>query len=218
MKSMKPLTLEALQEESIAFSKEQSGLLHSSLFGRANSKVVGTYFEKLLDARLSEKYEFVSGNSASGIDYPDLNVDVKVTSIAQPQSSCPYRSARQKVYGLGYDLLIFVYDRTELPEKKTTKIDFLHTLYVNKSRTGDWQTTNGILQILANDGNSDDLISFFIEKNFPIEEIGAIALAEEILKTPPELGYLTISNALQWRLQYTRAISQAGKVDGILEL
>jgi hypothetical protein len=28
--------------------------------------------------------------------------------------------------------------------------------------------------------------------------------------TPPELGYLTISNALQWRLQYSRVIEQAG--------
>jgi len=42
--------------------------LHLDLFGRANSKVVGTYFEKLLDKKLSEKYEFESGNSASGID------------------------------------------------------------------------------------------------------------------------------------------------------
>ena len=26
----------------------------------------------------------------------------------------------------------------------------------------------------------------------------------------PRLGYLTISNALQWRLQYSRVIEQAG--------
>jgi hypothetical protein len=31
-------------------------------------------------------------------------------------------------------------------------------------------------------------------------------------------GYLTVSNALQWRLQYGRVIAEAGKVDGILRL
>ena len=38
---------------------------------------------------------------------------------------------------------------------------------------------------------------------------------EELLMNPPELGYLTISNALQWRLQYSRVIETAGYVAGI---
>lgn len=36
---------------------------------------------------------------------------MKVTSIRQPQFSCPFKSARQKIYGLGYALLIFIYER-----------------------------------------------------------------------------------------------------------
>ena len=36
--------------------------------------------------------------------------------------------------------------------------------------------------------------------------------------SPPALGYLTISNALQWRLQYRRVLEHAGKVDGILRV
>jgi len=51
-----------------------------------------------------------------------------------------------------------------------------------------------------------------------IDSTEAETLAEEILRNPPELGYLTISNALQWRLQYSRVIEQAGKVDGIIRL
>ena len=43
----------------------------------------------------------------------------------------------------------------------------------------------------------------------------AAGLAEEVLANPPDIGYLTISNALQWRLQYRRAIIEAGAVDGI---
>jgi hypothetical protein len=53
------------------------------------------------------------------------------------------------------------------------------------------------------------------DKNLPVDDIEARNIAEEVLKEPPLQGYLTISNALQWRLQYGRVISQAGAVDGI---
>jgi hypothetical protein len=56
------------------------------------------------------------------------------------------------------------------------------------------------------------------DKNLPIEDIEAKKIAEELLKKPCEQGYLTISNALQWRLQYNRVIEKAGIVDGILKL
>ncbi|MGI8499745.1 MAG: hypothetical protein ACR2LR_01200 [Hassallia sp.] len=39
--------------------------------------------------------------------------------------------------------------------------------------------------------------------------IGREALSERILQQPPEIGYLTISNALQWRSQYSRIIQVA---------
>jgi len=52
----------------------------------------------------------------------------------------------------------------------------------------------------------------------PVDEIEAESLADEVLRNPPEIGYLTVSNALQWRLQYGRVIEQAGKVGGILRL
>lgn len=61
-----------------------------------------------------ENYLDQGGNSASGIDLPGLGVDIKVTSIKQPQSSCPFKSATQKVYGLGYGLLVFVYEYTSM--------------------------------------------------------------------------------------------------------
>ena len=79
-------------------------------------------------------------------------------------------------------------------------------IFVEKSRTADWQTTRGIREILAREGNADDLIGFFHDRNLPVDDIGAQQLAEEILAHSPEQGYLTISNALQWRLQYGRAL------------
>ncbi len=61
----------------------------------------------------------------------------------------------------------------------------------------------------------DDLIAFIQDKNLPIDEIEAKNIAEEILINHPIQGYLTISNALQWRLQYSRVIQKAGEIEGI---
>ena len=66
--------------------------------------------------------------------------------------------------------------------------------------------------------HKDDVIAFFQERMLPIDEIQADSLAEEVLQNPPILGYLTISNALQWRLQYSRVIQEAEKVEGIIRI
>jgi hypothetical protein len=52
----------------------------------------------------------------------------------------------------------------------------------------------------------------------PVDEIGVNQLADRILESPPHQGYLTISNALQWRLQYGRVIQQVGNVSGIIRV
>jgi hypothetical protein len=75
-----------------------------------------------------------------------------------------------------------------------------------------------LLRILENHANRDDILAFFAERMLPLDEIAAGVLADEVLKTRPQLGYLTISNALQWRLQYSRAIEQAGVVAGLIRL
>lgn len=40
-------------------------------------------------------------------------------------------------------------------------------------------------------------------------------MASDILKNPPAIGYLTISNALQWRLQYNRIVFLDEDINGI---
>ncbi|MCS7056215.1 MAG: hypothetical protein NZM18_08625 [Thermoflexales bacterium] len=64
----------------------------------------------------------------------------------------------------------------------------------------------------------DDILAFIEERRLPVDKIEAMALAEEVLARPPEVGYLTISNALQWRLQYGRVIEAAGEIPGIERL
>jgi hypothetical protein len=160
----------------------------------------------------------VAGSSAKGIDFPNLDVDLKVTSIRQPQSSCPFKSARQKIFGLGYGLLVFVYEKFDDPRTKTCRLNILHTIFVEAKRTADYQTTTGIRQILENNGNEDDLVAFMQDRYLPLSDIEAYQIAEELLQKPPEVGYLTISNALQWRLQYRRVIEQAGDVQWIIRV
>jgi hypothetical protein len=93
------LTIDILLAEAALFSVAESGHNEPSLFGIDNGKTVGTYLEHKFVAHLMDKYSFVGGNSASGIDIPSINVDIKVTSIKQPQSSSPFKDPRQKIYG-----------------------------------------------------------------------------------------------------------------------
>jgi len=216
---MKPkLTSEKLIFEAANFSEIESKYNEPSLYGVTDGKAVGTYLEHKFTAYLNGLYDYRVGNSASGIDYPDLDIDIKVTSIRQPQSSCPYKSARQKIFGLGYSLLIFVYEKTDNDKNRTGRLDMQHTIFVKKERTADYQMTRGVLDILKKDGNSDDLIAFIQDRNLPVDDIEARNIADEILNSPPIQGYLTISNALQWRLQYSRVIQKAGVVDGVLRV
>lgn len=212
------LTIEGLCAQAARFAQIESIYDEPALYGVTDGKAVGTYLEHKLTAYLAQNYSYPSGNSALGVDLPALEVDIKVTSIKQPQSSCPFKSATQKVFGLGYHLLIFVYDKYDDPENRTGRLDMQHTDFVDKSRTGDFQTTRGIIDILNRDGNKDDIIAFIMERNLPVDEIGANQLADRILESPPNQGYLTISNALQWRLQCSRVIQQAGSISGIVRV
>lgn len=213
-----PLTVEILKVEAKTFAQIESEHKEPTLYGVTDGKAIGTYFEHKFWSYLHQKYDFKEGSSASGIDFPELEVDMKVTSIRQPQSSCPFRTAQQKVYGLGYSLLVFVYEKTDDPQTSTGNLNVLHTIFVSKERTADFQTTTGLRRILENEGNKDDIIAFIEERRLPLDEIEASVLADEILANPPEVGYLTISNALQWRLQYGRVIEKAGLVAGVERL
>jgi hypothetical protein len=214
------LTIGSLCSEARRFSEIESRHPEPLLFGVTDGKAVGTYLEQKFSRWLREElgYKFAQGSSASGIDFPELEVDVKVTSSRQPQSSCPFESARQKVYGLGYSLIVFVYDKQDDAVTRTATLQILCVIYIEKEHTADYQLTRGLREILDREGNEDDVFAFLAEKNLPADEIGLHRLASEILENKPDQGYLTISNALQWRLQYRRAIDHAGKVPGILQV
>src|SRR3990167_8503586 len=203
------LTLAQLKAAARDFIQAIASKPIADLYGVTGGKAVGTYVEHEFHRFLGEMHSYSPGSSASGIDFPELGVDLKVTSVRQPQSSCPFREASQKVYGLGYHLIVLVYDKLDDATARAAKLVFQHAIFVQKERTGDYQTTRGLSGILQRNGNKDDILAFLEERNLPLDEIGREKLAERILEEPPTLGYLTISNALQWRLQYGRVIGIA---------
>jgi hypothetical protein len=159
MPKKKKLDVKTLVAEAARFAEVESTYDEPSLYGVTDGKAVGTYLEHKFTQYLAKNYEYQQGNSASGIDFPVLGVDMKVTSIRQPQSSCPYKSARQKIFGLGYNLLVFVYEKSDDHKGRTGRLNMQHTIFIEEDRTADFQMTKGILQILENDGNVDDIIA-----------------------------------------------------------
>lgn len=214
---MKKLTVSEIKTAAHLFLQKLGKTPIPELYGVTDGKAVGTFVEQEFHGYLTKKYSYNPGNSASGIDFPELEVDLKVTSVKQPQSSCPFKGASQKVYGLGYHLLVFVYEKADDNKAKSAHLSFLHAVFVAKECTADYQTTIGLREIIDRKGNTDDVIAFLEERNLPLDEIGRKSLAERILKDPPKLGYLTVSNALQWRLQYSRVIdlSKSGEAEGV---
>lgn len=210
------LTKDKLIEEAKLFCETFSKENHISLIGITDGKAVGTYVEHKFQQYLFGKYSVTIGSSAKGMDLPDDEIltDIKVTSITQPQSSCPFSNARQKIFGLGYNLLVFVYSKHDTVD--TCTLAFTHCSFIDKERTADYTITYRLRQMIEDNANREDIISFLRDRNVPGDEITYNDLANEIILHTPNQGYLTISNALQWRLQYGRVITLKNSINGII--
>lgn len=217
MKAKQKLTILGLIKEAQIFCVSQSTFQHKELYGVTDGKAVGTLIEQKFQKHLNDIYEVTIGSSAKGIDLSseDILTDIKVTSIVQPQSSCPFKDAKQKIFGLGYNLLVFVYNKKDDTESKTAILDFVSCSFVSKERTADYTTTRILNDMKSVGADVDDIVSFLNGIKIPADEITLKQLAEQILSVEVPIGYLTISNALQWRLQYKRIVNLDDKVDGI---
>lgn len=211
----KTLTIADLVQAAKDFCESESQENHKELIGVTDGKAVGTYVEHRFKRYLQMFYSFTSGNSAKGIDLPDTNImtDIKVTSITQPQSSCPFKNARQKIFGLGYNILVFVYEKKDTSDR--CALNFIHCTFIKAERTADYTTTKRLLEMLKDGANKEDIIAYLQDRNVPGDDVVYNVLAEEILQGHLQQGYLTISNALQWRLQYSRVISLNNHVEGV---
>lgn len=122
------------------------------------------------------------------------------------------------MYGVGYNLLVFVYDKKDEQETKTATLNFVSCSFISKERTGDYTTTYRLREMIKDRANVEDIVAYFNDRHIPADEMTLKNLAEQVLQNPPEQGYLTISNALQWRLQYQRIVSLTGDIAGISKI
>ncbi len=220
MATKEKLSIDTLILEAKDFCNNESYIPNSDLFGITDGKAVGTYIEHKFKAILKKKYDISIGSSALGIDLPseDILTDIKVTSIKQPQSSCPFKDVKQKIYGLGYNLLLFVYDKQDNHESQTTKLIFVSCNYISKELTADYTTTYRLRQMVQDNAIQEDIIAYLRDRNLPADDITLDELSQHILSNIPKQGYLTISNALQWRLQYSRVVNLTDDIDGITRI
>lgn len=214
------LTIETLKKSAKEFCDIESSYLNTDLFGVTDGKAVGTYIEHKFKKYLLDHYTYENGSSAKGVDLPGpaIRTDIKVTSIRQPQSSSPFKDAKQKIFGLGYNLLVFVYDKVDDLNTSSAKLDFVSCSYLDKERTADYTTTFRLREMLNDGANKEDIIAYLNDKNIPADDIALGLIADQILDKTPKQGYLTISNALQWRLQYARVVNLTNKVEGITKV
>ncbi len=216
----KKLTIKDLIKSAKEFCQQETQYANKELYGVTDGKAVGTYIEHKFKDYLNNRFIVSGGNSAHGIDLPsqDINTDIKVTSIKQPQSSSPFANAKQKIYGLGYNLLVFVYEKNDNQKDKTTVLDFRSCSFINKERTADYTTTYRLIEMLNDGASEEDIIAYLNDRNIPADDITLSQIAKDLIHNKPKLGYLTISNALQWRLQYGRVVSLSDNIEGIIKI
>lgn len=186
---MKPeLTIGLLIEEAKIFCESTSAI--PELFGVTDGKAVGTIIEHKFKRHLKDKFKVELGNSASGIDLPgaEIQTDIKVTSFKQPQSSCPFKDAKQKIFGLGYNLLVFVYDKKDDLETKSAILDFVSCSFIEKERTGDYTMTFRLREMIDDGANVEDVAAYLNDLYFPGACSDLEEMAQKILAETPQVG------------------------------
>ncbi len=63
------------------------------------------------------------------------------------------------------------------------------------------------MRLIKNKANRDDILAFFEERMLPVDAVEAETLAEEVLRNPPEVGYLTSTGVV---VQPSRASKNYG--------
>lgn len=180
---------------------------------RSDSSRLGSELERLLKEHLIGRFRFNPGSRGQGVDFPDLNIDLKVTSIVKPQCSAPLAGTHEKIYGLPYNLLLVVYEWKSGPKGRQT-LEFMAPILIPRRKTGDHRLTATIRDILDNPqlprSAKKQLITRLIkdESVLYVERELAPKIAERVLREKPEQGKLTLSSAAQWRANFGRAIRE----------
>lgn len=169
------------------------------------SKRIGTYFEKEMRKWFNEKLGIESeGSVAKGLDLPAFNVDVKTTSINQPQSSSPFDDPGERITGVDYNILLFIYDKHS--GEDGNQFDIKSCVYIPKERTADYRKSKQAQNLVSGFRRGELDEKELREELEDLTGIGAISdeKFEKIKENPPKKGTITITPAVQWRFNYNK--------------
>jgi hypothetical protein len=110
--------------------------------------------------------------------------------------------------------MLFVYRKTDTETE--CKLPILVTRYIPREHIADFGMTRRIQELIKDGGNAQDMFAYFVDRNLPVDDATRLEYAQWLMANPPKTGYLTISNALQWRLQYNRVITS--DLEGVVNL
>lgn len=191
---------------------------HKEIFGAVSCHVVNSFVERCFLEHLSDYYNLDVGFSPLNVALPSINTEIRTAPVDRPDTFCPYISSRQKIYGLGYNLLLMLYVKTDDNAAREGHFAIKSCEYVSAERTADHMTTKILHEILLGGGNQDDVFAFLSDwmQGVPIERLKE--LAAEIIQTPPTIGFLTISQSRQWRLQASHVIGECAGVEGLTHI
>lgn len=221
-KQLPRLTREQLKIEAAAFAKAHARHSEPALLG-LDYPVVEPYYLHRFKTKLAKRYQLPEAKPDDeimfpDITFPDIKVDVKFINDLLNDSYHMMLSPTQMFYGMGYDVLLFVYHQQSDFAAGTAWLNIQKAVWAEDYRTADWLSTVSLLKCLSEKSDMETLLSFFESMHFPIHPGEVWKLAEYAPKNPPKQGYASISRAMKSHVRWGKVIREAGKVDGILRL
>lgn len=207
--SLRILSVEDVIQESKECLSFNQNIKTKKLFGINDGKTLGTHIENIFFDYLENKgYLFKRGNPSKGIDFPELDIDIKSNSSTRSKygTSSPFRSFEQKIYGMGYSIVLFIYDKIDIYEEKTATLSLKEVFFIDKEDTADKKTTSEILEVINNGGTEKDMINVLIQNKILLDLDSLKTLSHKLFLNPPKPGLLSINDVLQWNISYNKSL------------
>ena len=157
------------------------GVPQETPHGVTDGKAAGAFAGRLFEDCLSQRHDMASGNSAGGLGLPSASTGIKAAPPACRQAG---RDGKQKIYGLGCSLAVSVYGENDGHTDKAGALDYCACPFVDSQRAADYQTAAGIRNIIADNGNEDDIFALWVERNIPVRRSLADEYGERTVAHP----------------------------------
>jgi hypothetical protein len=161
-----------------------------------------TAIERQFHDQLEENFAHVRGSSSKGIDLPQLNYDIKITSLREPQSSAPYGHASERIFGLPYGILLLPYD------DEGDGLVFIEPVLFAAAETADRRITAELRALRESGATQREIAAFLLGAGVGLSEDEIERVSARIIKEGIPQGRLVLSDAHQWRLRYSEALDE----------